>query len=249
VTDTTTTIVQPAPVQAKGMSLGARAFGVLLAPYATYADVAARPRVLGALILVVLISAGAVSAFLSTETGQIATLDQQAAVMESMGFQLTDEQYARLEQTADRAAYFAAAGQVVVLPLLAATVSGVLLAIFNVLLGGDAGFKQVLAIVVHSGFVMALQTVFTLPLNYYVTGTLDSPTTLSVFFPMFDASSFPARALGGIDLFRAWWIISLSIGLAVLYKRKAGSIAGSFLTAYVVLALVIAVVTTAFSGA
>ena len=50
-------------------SLPARIVGVLLAPRATYADISARPRVVGALVFVVLVSIAATFTFLSTEAG------------------------------------------------------------------------------------------------------------------------------------------------------------------------------------
>jgi hypothetical protein len=47
------------------------------------------------------------------------------------------------------------------------------------------------------------------------------------------------RFLGAIDLVLVWWIITLSIGLAVLYRRRTGGIAMTLLAIYVVIALII----------
>src|SRR6476659_841540 len=85
-----------APTASK--SLPARLLGVLLSPRATYADIMARPRVFGALAVVVLITAGAVYTFMSTEAGQQAALEMQVRQMESFGRTPTDAQYARMEQ-------------------------------------------------------------------------------------------------------------------------------------------------------
>jgi hypothetical protein len=76
-----------------------------------------------------------------------------------------------------------------------------------------------------------------------------SATTLAVFVPMLDERNFLARFLGWIDLFRIWWLVSLSIGAAVLYKRKSGPIAWTLLGLYVLFALVVATALTAFAGA
>jgi len=85
---------------------------------------------------------------------------------------------------------------------------------------------------------------------------LQSPTTpspldtnLAVFLPFLDDASFAARFLGTIDLFWSWWIISLSIGLGVLYKRRTGPIATALMSVYIVIALVIALIRTALAGA
>src|SRR5439155_21248160 len=65
-------------------SLPARLFGVLLAPRATYAEVAARPRWFGALAFVIVVGALATSVFMSTEVGRQAALDQQTEFMKAL---------------------------------------------------------------------------------------------------------------------------------------------------------------------
>jgi hypothetical protein len=228
-------------------SLIARLIGVLMSPRATYADVVARPRILGALAIVILISSAAVYTFMSTEVGQQAGLDMQLRQMESFGRTMSDAQYQRMEQMAGYSKYFAAGAQLVTLPLMALVVAGIAFAVFNAALGGDATFKQVYAVVAHSGIVIAVQQLFTLPLDY-VRETLSSPTNLAVFLPFLDENSFPARLLGSIDLFVIWWSINLAIGLAVLYRKRTGPIATTLLVIYVTIGLVIAAVKTALAG-
>ena len=125
--------------------------------------------------------------------------------------------------------------------------AGMFIAVFNAALGGDAMFKQVYAIVMHSMMVLALQQLFVYPLDY-AKQSLTNPTNLGIFLPFLDEASFPARLLGSIDLFLIWWILSLSIGLGVLYKRRTAPIATTLLTVYGVLAVVIAAVRTVLSS-
>jgi hypothetical protein len=231
-----------------GMSLPARLFGILMSPRAAYADVVARPRLLGALAVVILISSTAVYTFMSTEVGKQAGLDMQVRQMESFGRTMTDAQYQRMEQMAGYAPYFGAGGQIVTLPLMALIIAGIAFAVFNAALGGDATFKQVYAVVVHSGVIIAVQQLFTLPLDY-VRETLSSPTNLAVFLPFLDENSFPARLLGSIDLFVIWWTINLAIGLGILYRKRTSPIATTLLVIYVTIGLVIAAVKTALAGA
>ena len=231
-----------------GMSLAARLIGILMSPRTAYADVVARPRVLGALAVVILISSTAVYTFMSTEVGKQAGLDMQVRQMESFGRTMTDAQYQRMEQMAGYAPYFGAGGQIVTLPLMALIIAGIAFAVFNAALGGDATFKQVYAVVAHSGVIIAVQQLFTLPLDY-VRETLSSPTNLAVFLPFLDENSFPARLLGSIDLFVIWWSINLAIGLGVLYRKRTGPIATTLLVIYVTIGLVIAAVKTALAGA
>ena len=103
-------------------------------------------------------------------------------------------------------------------------VTGILFAVFNAALGGTATFRQLFAVFVHSTAISVVQQLFVTPLNY-VRETISSATNLAVFLPMLDESSFLAKLLGTIDLFLIWWIVLLSIGLGVLFKRKTGPIA------------------------
>jgi len=242
------TLASPRPEAAAPSGLAARAFGVLTSPRATYAAVAARPRALGVLALVLALIVTATAVFMSTSVGRQALLDQQIRSMESFGRQVTDVQYQRLEQMAPYAVYFTAAGQLVFLPLSALVVAGLAFAVFNAMMGGDATFKQVFAVVAHSGVIMAVQAVFAMPLDY-ARQSLSSPTNLAVFLPMLDENSFPARLLGSIDLFVIWWTVSLAIGLGVLYRRRTGPIATTMLIVYVALALTVALVKSVLAGA
>ena len=225
-----------------------RILGVIFAPRATYADVAARPAWLGAMLVVLALTGGSTFAFLSTEIGKNAMLDQQRQTMESFGVKLNEQAMQRMEEGAARAPYFAVISQAVFLPVAALAVAGIALAVFNALLGGDARFKQVFAIVVYSGVILSLGAIFVLPLDY-ARETMASPTTLSVFLPFLEENSFLARFLGSIDLIRVWWFVSLSIGLAVLYRKRTGPIAVTMLVVYAVIALVVAAIQSALSGA
>lgn len=229
-------------------SLPARLLGVLISPRATYAAVAARPRWLGALAVVLLITMGATFVFMSTEVGKQALIDQQVRQMESFGRPITDAQYQRLEQMAPYSPYFTAAGQLISLPVVAVVIAGLALAIFNAILGGDATFKQLVSVVAHSGIVIAIGTVFGLPIAY-ARETLSSPASLAVFLPFLNENSFAARFLGSVDLFQVWWLVSLAIGFGVVYRKRTGPIATTLLIVYAAIVLVVAAIRTALSGA
>src|SRR5262245_9151673 len=242
------TPASPSPVPPRG--LFARAFGVLTSPRATYAAVAAHPRVLGILMLTLFVIATASIIFFSTEVGRTALLDQQVKGMESFGFKVSDDMYRRMEEgiSQPRTPYITAASQLVFIPIVAAVFAGILLAVFNGIMGGDATFKQVFAVVAHAGVITALQQCFVFPLDY-VRESLSSPTALSVFFPFLEETSFAGRFLGGVDLFLLWWVLNLAIGLGVLYKRRTQPIAVGLLITYVSIVLVVAAVRSALSGA
>jgi hypothetical protein len=235
----------PAPAEAS-RGLFARVIGVFVSPRATYADVAARPRWFGALALSTVVVAGGFFIFLSSDVGKQAVLDQQMQLIESFGVKLSDAQQAQMESRVDYARYTTAAGQVIGIPLVAVIIAGIMLGIFNALLGGDATFKQVFAIVAHSTLITALQQIFALPLDY-VRETMSSPTSLGVFAPFLEENSFLARLLGAIDLFQIWGIVSLAIGLGVLYKRRTAPITTTMFIVYFVIVAAVAAIRSALS--
>lgn len=242
-TDTASSV---SPAMEPHQGLLARVSGVVVSPRATFADVAARPRALGVLALCMVVVISGVFVLLSTDVGREASLDQQVRMLESFGVKLDDTQYAQLEARADNARYWAAAGQLVGIPVVALMLSGLFLGVFNAILGGDATFKQVFAVIAHAGVITALATAFALPLDY-ARETMSSPTTLGVFVPFLDESAFLSRLLGSIDLFQIWALVTLSIGLAVLYKRRTGPIVTGMLVVYAVIVLAVAAIRSALS--
>jgi hypothetical protein len=236
-----------APAAAPPLSLPARFVGVLLSPRETFAQVAAAPRWLGMLLVIVLILSGATFVFLSTEVGRQATLEQQVSTMESFGMTVTDEMYAQLERGLPRARYIALASQLVGLPLFYLVVAGVLFAVFSAGFGGEARFQQVFAVVVHSGAVSVVQQAFVLPLNY-VRESTSSPTNLAALVPMVPEGTFLAHVLGVIDLFVIWWVVVAAVGLAVLYRRRTMPVAVSLLAVYGVIALAVGLVRSWLGG-
>lgn len=242
---TQTRTADSATAQAK--SLPARVAGVLFTPRATYADVAAHPRWLGVFLTVFLITASAVTALISTEIGRNALLDQQISQQDAFGLKMTEEQIERLETISSYYVYAAPVIQLVGLAIGGLIVAGLAFTVFNAMLGGDATFTQVFAVVAHSGVVLAVLSLFTTPLAYAREST-SSATTLAIFLPFLDESSFAARLLGSIDLIFIWWMLSLAIGLGVLYRTRTGPIATTMLVVYAAIGMIVAAIKTASTG-
>ena len=238
----------PPPAAPRARGLAARVAGVLTSPRATYADIAARPRWLGVMLVVMAATILPVAWLLQTEVGRRAGIDMQLQTLESFGRTVTDEEYRQMERMAPYAGYFAAASQIVAFPLVTLVIAGLVFAIFNAGLGADATFRQVFAVVAFSSVVTGLRTLFSTPLNY-ARESMSSPTNLAAALPVFEENTFGARLLGSIDLFLIWWIVSLAIGLGVLYKRRTAPIATTMLVVYGAIALTIAVVRSMLAGA
>jgi hypothetical protein len=235
-----------APAEAAPKGLFSRIVGVFFSPRATYAAVAARPRWFGVLAVSCLLLSGSYFALLSTEVGKQAAFDQQTQMLESFGLKLNDQQLSRMEEGIDRARYTTPIGQLVVIPIVLAVVAGILLGVFNAILGGDASYKQVYAILAHASVITALQALFSVPLDY-VRETLSSPTSLLAVMPFIDEATFLGRLFSAIDLFQVWGTLSIAIGLGVLYKRRTAPIAISLYVVYFVIVAAVAAVRTALS--
>jgi hypothetical protein len=243
------TDLAPAAVSAEAPPAGllSRIFGVFFSPRATYAGLVARPRWLGVLAVTCAIIAGGYGILLSTDVGKQATLDQQTQVIESFGVKLNDAAYQRMEEGIDRARYVTPISQLIAIPLVLAIIAGILLGIFNALLGGDATFKQVYAILAHASVITALQTIFAIPLDYF-RQTLSSPTSVLALLPFVEEGTFFGRLAGSIDLFQIWGTLSIAIGLGVLYKRRTAPVALSLYAVYFVIIAAVAALRTALSS-
>ena len=220
-------------------SLPARFVGIITSPRETYESVAAHPYWFGMLAVTALGMGLLFAGFLFTKTGQDAWLD--AAVNSPFSGNVSEQQMQGMQRIAPFVGYFALVQFVIILPIVAALLSGILSAVFNAMMGGNATFKQVLAVVVHGGPIGILSALFTVPLNYS-RGTMSSATNLGVFLPMLPEKSFLAYFLGVIDIFLIWQVVVISIGLAVLYRRRTQPIATALLAIYGIIALIIAFV-------
>lgn len=225
------------------MSLAARLVGIVTSPRNTFLSVAAAPRWLGMALIVVLVTMGAQMWFQSTEVGRQATLDESVRRVESFGVKVSDEMYEGMRKgimEPSTASRVISVVSMVVLPVLVwAILTGLLFLVFGVFTGGNATFKQVFAVVVHSWVISMIGTLFLTPMNY-VRQSLSSATNLGVFLPFLPEGSFLARLAGMADLFLIWWLTVLAVGVAVTYKKKTGSVAMVLFGFYAVIALGIA---------
>jgi hypothetical protein len=231
---TTQTGATPAP-----KSLVARLIGVITAPRATFESIVAHPKWFGMLATFAVGLALLIGGFLFTKVGQDAWLD--AAMTSPFSGQVSDQQFQSMEKMAPYVGYITGVYMLVGMPIFMAIMSGILYAIFNAAMGGTATFKQVFTVVVHTGPIGLLAQLFTVPLNYF-RGTMSSATTLAVLLPMLPDKSFAGRLLGMIDLFLIWQLVVLSIGLAVLYRRRTQPIATALLVVYAIIAVIVAFV-------
>jgi len=220
-TDVAAAQPQPSP------GLFARAIGVITSPKATFEQIVKNPKPVAVLFLVALVIAIAAALPQSTETGRQAALDQQVKQTERFsGRPVTDQQYARMEQFSKYGVIFAAVGTFITLPIFSLVFAGLYFVAFNVVMGGTASFKQVLAVVTHSQVIGALGAILGAPIQMAKgTVTMSGPFNLGALAPFLEEGSRFATFLGSISVFMIWGTIVTAIGLGVLYRRNSRNIA------------------------
>jgi hypothetical protein len=209
--------------------------------------VASHPRWASLLVALTLTTAAAGALVSATEVGQLALVDQWERTALAFGQAVDDTRYADLQAWSRLGPAVAAGNALLAGPGVAI---GVSLLVFGWLRRagttgvGRVSYRQVLAVVVHAGVVLAVGRLVAAPL-VYARETTASATTVGAWFPSFDEASPVARFLGAIDLFTLWWAVVLGIGVAVLSGRRARTCAAWIVSAYVGIALVLAAVMAA----
>lgn len=242
---TQTAVSQPSA--SADLSLVQRLIGMIVSPQTTFESVVARPKVLGVLLITTVFIALVWFTFLSTEIGRQAFVDQQIQQAERWTGTVTPEQIQAQERMAPMMRIIIPVSTLVIAPIFVVVIAGVLYGVFAAVMGGGGTFKQVMAVVTHAGVVSTVASAGVMVLNY-VRQTMSSATNLGVFVQFLPENSFVVRFLGIIDLVWVWYLVVLAIGLGVLYRRKTGTIAWSFLGLYLVIALIIAGARSAMGG-
>lgn len=227
------------------MSLARRFVGVLFTPRSTYRAIVAAPTSGGVLALVALVVAGSLLAFLSTEVGQGAYVDQRIRSVEAFGGEVSDADYARLRSASRSVAPRLAASVLVGVPIAATALAGGVVVASRVGRSPTIRMPQALAVVAHSGLVLALWRIVAGPLDYG-RQSMSGSTSLGSFASFVDDTSPIARLLGTIDVVVVWWLVSLAVGVSVVLERRAGPVVVTFLSAYGAVAVALMIIAAIF---
>ena len=204
--------------------------GMVRSPRQTLAAALARPRPWRLAVLIVSIAAVCSAGFLMTRTGRLAGLDQQVRQLESVGVVVNDHVYAELRAWQPYRPLIAAATILAGWPLLWTVVAAVILAMGR-RAAPDVTFADVFTVLVYASYVFALRAVVAVPINY-ARESLGGATSLAVLVPGLGDGTFAARLLGAMDIFALWWMALAAVGLGMLYRTGAMSMARWLLGAY-----------------
>ena len=225
-------------------NLVARFIGVFTSPRDTFASVAAFPKWFGMLALTTVIVAMFTALPLTTESGRQAAIDQQVDSMKSLGFPVNDQMYEQMEKRSTSMPYTTGISILVISPIMAVIFAGILFAIFNAAMGGEASFKQVFAVLIHAGPITAISSALSgvvqlLPAR----AGRQRGESRRAASRCCSENSFAAHLLGMIDLFLVWYFIVLAIGLGgAVPPSHAADCDGRCCSLYAVIAIAIAFV-------
>jgi hypothetical protein len=212
----------------------ARAIGMVVSPTETYRAIVERPRAVGILFIVCLVFGLATGGPMLTEAGKRAALEMQVQQIERFtGQPVTPDQYVQMEQRVAYGAYATMAGVFIGVPFMTVLFSALYWAFFNIVLGGNAGFGQVVTVNAHSQVITALGALLGAPIQI-LQGTFSQagPFNLGALAPMLDPASGLALFLGAVTFFGIWQSIVCGIGLGVLYRRAPAGIIIGLLVIY-----------------
>ncbi len=131
-------------------------------------------------------------------------------------------------------------GALVFTPILAFAAAGLVALVFNLFLGGEARYKQYLAVSTHGLLITSLGGLLTLPLQI-ARGDVQTQLSLSLLTPFLDRDGFLFGFLQGMNVFTLWMIVLLALGVSVLNRgRSWGSASAILLGVYAVLTSVFA---------
>lgn len=213
---------EPSPASPELSSLPMRVVELFVSPGKLFDDLRERPAWMGALGLMIVLSL-ATAALMPEELIRQAMMSQappeaDPSDLEGMlGF-------AKAMQW-----IFAVLGP----PLLTAVVAGLLVTVFNFVLGGQAPFKTLFASSAHALLIPTLGGILTLPLILQ-TGDVQTALALHLFVPGLDTETYLYRLLHGLNAFSLWCCGVLGVAVSRIYPgRSAGNAAAIVVAIYV----------------
>jgi hypothetical protein len=207
-----------APEKGGLMSSLRRAVRVVYSPARVFQELEKRPDWLVPLIICVLVAA--ISSWILLPS---VILPQQREALENRPG-LTEEQLeaARPWLEGNRPVYLGLGTATVFTALILVVVAGIFHLICALLLGGQANFARTFAVVVYSSLIMVPESIVKVPLQL-LTKRTEGLTSLALLISSPDASKafayrFLYRFLDQVDVFAAWRLVLMAIGLSIMFK-------------------------------
>lgn len=127
----------------------------------------------------------------------------------------------------------------VIPPIVIVALAGLLLFVFNLLLGGEGGFRQLLSASAHAMLITTVGGLLTLPLME-ASGDVQTALALHLLVPGLE-EGYLFRFLRGLNVFSLWTAVVLGVAVSRIYPaRSLGGAAGTLIGLYVAMKAVFA---------
>lgn len=206
---------------------------VFVSPGRLFARLREQPTWLGALLLVA--AAGVAASAMVPDQLLLDAMQQQAAAPDSpAGAPPPEDMVVWM-----RAFGFAASA---IGPfILAAILAGLLLFVYNLVLGGEGTYRQALSVSSHTLLITAAGTLVNVPLAR-ASGNLNTSLSLHLLAPALERGAYLYHLLHGLNAFGLWAAVVLGIGASRLYPdRSAGGSVALFVGLYVAFKAIVAI--------
>jgi hypothetical protein len=220
----------------QGMGEISRLTGVFFEPTKTFADIAARPKWIVPLVLVLLASLAFVTV-ISNRIGWEQVVRQQ---IEGRMAQMSQQQREAVERSMDMqvkiASVAAYATPLVFFPLGLLAVAGILLGITNGLMSAGIRLKQIYAILCYSALPSLLSTALAIVVVFIKNPeefNIQNPTGFNpgAYMDPQTTNKFVHSLATSLDVFAIWMVLLIAVGLKAAAGKKLSF--GGALTAIV----------------
>jgi hypothetical protein len=204
------------------MSEAGRIGGVFYDPVTAFADIAAHPRWAPPLALVIIASIVLLFCF-SQRVGWESLVRKQMETNERVQNLPADQKARAIEQGAKFAAPVSYASAVLGPPIVVLIITGVLMLVFNTMMGASITFRQMFAMTNYSNLTGLISVALALVVMY-LTPPADYDLQSAVSFDLgafvsTDGPKWLKSLAGSFDVFRFWSMALLVIGIRAAAKR------------------------------
>lgn len=223
-------------------SLPVRIVQVFVSPAALFDALRRKPAWMGALVGLILVGVAAqllTPVVLSEEAWRQVIETQVGGAAASGADQAAVEQ--QMEFLLDWGPALGAGSVIVITPLWLCVLAGLLLIAFNVILGGEASFKQLLSAAAHAMYIGTAGGLVSIGLM--AVGAEITTLSPGLFLP--EMEGFIGRFLNGINVFSVWTCGVLGVAVSRLYPGRSVAAGTTYL---LVLYLILVAAIAVFSG-
>ncbi len=206
-------VIDDTPV-AKEMGFLGRLVGVFTSPGTAFQSIAQKPGWVIPLLVLIVLNLGYMFV-----VQPVLVKEQQQKTIQSLEEKNVDseQQDAILAQSTKWMKVMMYPSAIIGSFIVVLIAAGIWLFFSNIMLGGDANYKQMLSVVTYTSYIGFVGQLIKLPINL-TQETMNVHFSLATFMSDDLVKTFLYKFLASIELFNIWTVITISIGIATVAK-------------------------------